>query len=104
MNIIEDFEHWREQRHHPIPAIQENPMTQPQQQPIGLVDSLHGLTSELAGNPLIKRLADHRLGMLLTPGEADHITALIVSLEQGRGPRYAQQPDAPHDGTQPVQQ
>jgi hypothetical protein len=97
VHIIEDFEHWREQHsHHRIPTIpanQETPMTTPQQ-PARLVDSLHAITGELASNPLIARLAEHRLGSLLTLQEADHFAALIASVEQ---PRRAQQADS---GTQ----
>ena len=71
-----------------------------QQQPARIVDSLHAITAEIQANPLVARLIEHGLGTRLTGPEADHFAALIASLEQNRGPKYAQLPPdtAPHDG------
>jgi hypothetical protein len=88
-------------RHLPVavPAIptQENHMTTPQQP--RLVDSLHAITAEFANNKLIARLADHRLGALLTDEQADHFCALIDSVERAKVLTYAE-PQQQHDGAQ----
>lgn len=96
MNIFEEMT-----QHLPHHHDQHQEQTVQPQQPARLVDSLHAITGEIQANPFVARILEHGLGKLLTPGEADHFCALIASLEQGRGPRYAKQPDAPHDnGTQ----
>lgn len=91
MNI---FDHLHDHPGHPD-QHQENTMTTPQQpqpqQPKRLVDSLHEITGEIQANPLVARLLQYGLGSMLTTGEADHITALIASLEQPR--RVIQQHD-----------
>lgn len=78
MNIFDDLVH-----HH---SHQEQPM-QPR-----MIDSLHAITGELASNPLIARLAERRLGAMLTQAEADSIVTLIAGIEQVRA-QHAQMPD-----------
>ena len=69
-----------------VPAVpttqttQENTMTTPQQPHVA--DSLHAITGEIQGNPLLVRLLDSGLGKALTDGQSASLANLVAAIER----------------------
>ena len=83
---------WQHLTHHD----QEHTVTTPQPPQSALSDTLHAMAADISANRFAAYLLEHRIGTSLARTDAEHVIALIQSLEaaQGQVLTYA----APADG------
>ena len=97
--------------HHPSSPSQpeEQPMTTPQQPQRNIFADVASVLTEVAGNPLMVRLARERLGELLKPDDIEHVVSIVRRIEDGEhavavAEALHQQRTAADNGGQPVPQ